>query len=610
MPSPIDRAAPSSVIATPPAEPPVAGKKTQTPKQVSPQVADQRFGALGSRKSANSAGATGGDPATSGSNRTKPRGRTSSPFSPINLVKGAAIAATALATTSFAKAGGAAGTHGDNAALAHPGASNDGTNGAPTGFALGTVPVVDCAPAPDFWATAALGTNAAAEATPATDAAATPSLSDEEAWDKRPFCESTFVEVYKAAQQMHAAGKPVLPYLLDDATNGIARPDGGRRFGVEVEFDFEKSVGREEGLRMLADIAQDLHAHNLTKSPFLKGHGDASKEGYTTDGNGGMLEAEPMPPPGYAQLGEWVSPISADEPEQWSRAKLALDIVKQRPTTVSHRTAAHFHISNDDYPDQLEPFTNLLSLLAKYEDVFFRLGGRPDLKPSSLPTQQKLGRSVYMQAFSSTVNHGPQLRPVGYRKPNRMPEGGYDSVAALLKDQNKKHMAINLKGVKQGPNDHLEVRIPDSSLDPAVLQAHLSLYLHLVEKSVQAARGNVELNVTGAEPIGSHYSPAGEAVPGDPHFMAETASFRDMLDQLFDRNIDKARMTALFAITGWQPPAETDGVAARALGWVGWNASRAVDAARTSTTAHWVALAAAMGVLLNEPVRRLVVRPR
>ncbi|XUW93188.1 amidoligase family protein (plasmid) [Burkholderia sp. M6-3] len=450
-------------------------------------------------------------------------------------------------------------------------------------------PVSSCAEVPAFWAGGVKSESAASHVTN----------------DELPFCESTFVGVYEAAQRLFDEGMPALPYLLDDATNGLARPDGGRRFGFEVEFDFDSSVDRKQGLQMLARIAQDLYDANLTKARSISEHHALRKTGYSSDPDSGALEQEVDPPPRRAIMGEWVSPISSDEPAQWNRTKAVLDIVKRQPVEINERTGTHIHVGLPDYGDNVEAFTNLLALAQKYEDVLYRLGGRAQLKPSVVPTQRALLTSAYMQELMSAVDRGPQLRGIAYRRPNRTPRDRFNDVEAFLNDQaGNRRVALNFQPVGRGASrnrasDRVEVRIPDATLNPEILQAHITTYIHLVDKALQAAQGKTTLKPAAREPLGTHYKASGDVSPKDwDRFLADTATFRGMLDELFDRNIDKARLTALFAITGWQPPPQAPNAMRQRLGEMGFRTVHALeraDALREAYQYHFAALLALVG---------------
>ena len=52
---------------------------------------------------------------------------------------------------------------------------------------------------------------------------------------------AAFQAAYRAAQERRRRGEAAVPFMTENATGGLGARDGGRSFGVEMEFDTHKT---------------------------------------------------------------------------------------------------------------------------------------------------------------------------------------------------------------------------------------------------------------------------------------------------------------------------------------------------------------------------------
>jgi hypothetical protein len=329
-----------------------------------------------------------------------------------------------------------------------------------------------------------------------------------------------FRTAYEQAAGRAADGAPVIPYLLENATAGLAARDGGRGFGVELEFDLPEHAARQA----LAAIGRALHDAGLTRDAQVHNYHTMQDQGYRTGKDGGLglwkLERD------GTVAGEVVSPILYDERATWENLRVAVEIIRAHGGTASRATGGHVHVSTHDYDHILANYTSVLRHAGQHIDTLFRLGHNPERD-----------------------SH----RGVKHAHPNPLPAPGYASIAPVRHLHSSHDFAVNMQGMKGTVKDHIEFRLWDGSLDPAVIQSQVKVSLALVEAAFRnAALGDLP-NLGRHDPLGAH------AALLDLHPAADrtewgSLSFRVLMDELFWRAADKDQLTALYAATRWVRP--------------------------------------------------------
>lgn len=327
-----------------------------------------------------------------------------------------------------------------------------------------------------------------------------------------------FQRAYNAAKERFRRGEPPVPYLTENATDGLGARGTGRGFGVEIEFEIESG----DTSAALAAIGRDLYEAGLTSSRYQERYGTSRGRGYTDSHRGGWsFERDGSLRSG----GEIVSPIMYDEPETWENLARVCEIVRRHGGQATMRAGSHVHVSVGDFDHDVDNYNRLFEMFKEYEDDIYRLSTNP-------------GRGIH--------------RGLVYCRPNTVPAGGYISVSSARISNSNHQIALNLQSVHGRSRDHIEFRTFDSSLDTAVIQTQIKMALGLTQAAFR------ERNYTPGRRnrLGSHYDHnwrtyglrrlTGEA------WRQNTATFRSFADLLFRREVDKSQLASLFAVTRWQ----------------------------------------------------------
>lgn len=343
-------------------------------------------------------------------------------------------------------------------------------------------------------------------------------------WPTEP--ETGFVEDFEAFREIHEAawnreirGEQAVPYLLEDATGGLGAREGGRGFGVEIEFDTDGDWDdQHEALRA---IGRDLHEAGLARDRDMHSYHSQQYAGYTDAPNAWRLEDD------CTVAGEIVSPIMYDEPQTWQNLATVCEIVRRHGGGASERTGGHVHVGLHDYDHEVANHHRLMQMYGDYEDVLFRLAANRNAPDSA-------------------------HRGTEWCEPNHVPSGGYRSLPDV-QSRARHGMAVNLTAARGQRSDHGEFRLWDGSVDPAVIQTQVNVSLGMVAAAVrggpQASRRSEAMS------LGRHrqeWGPDQRLTVGD--LEANSLSFRRFTDEIFHRRQERAQAAALYAVTRWQQP--------------------------------------------------------
>ncbi|MFZ3491631.1 amidoligase family protein [Streptomyces sp. 5.8] len=334
-----------------------------------------------------------------------------------------------------------------------------------------------------------------------------------------------FRSVYEAAWERATRGDEAVPYLLDDATGGLGAREGGRSFGLEIEFDTDGDYDdRDEALRA---IGRDLYDAGLARDRYQHGYHSQQYAGYTDAPNAWRLEED------STVAGEIVSPILYDERESWQNLATVCEIVERHGGGASERTGGHVHVGLHDYDHDVANHHRLMQLYSDHEDVLFRLAANPDAPHAS-------------------------HRGIDWCEPNSVPGTGYRSLADVVA-RAQHGMAVNLSAARGERSDHGEFRLWDGSVNPAIIQAQVNVSLGMVAAAVRQGNSPARRSRQGPPmTLGSHRRQLYEdgwrpqqRLPPDA-LEADSRGFRRFIDDIFHRRQEMEQATALFAITRWQ----------------------------------------------------------
>ncbi|MEV0236001.1 NUDIX domain-containing protein [Nonomuraea sp. NPDC050786] len=346
-----------------------------------------------------------------------------------------------------------------------------------------------------------------------------------QAWQRRPELPevsftrdfAAFRRAYEQALDRASRGEPVIPYMVENATASLGARDGGRGFGLELEFDLPGPASRQG----LEAIARALHEAGLTSDAQVHSYHTMQGQGYRSGKNGGRglwrLEKD------GTVAGELISPILYDEPATWENLRIACEIIRAHGGTATVSTGGHVHVSTHDYDHIVEHYTGMLEYVDHHSDTLFRLGHNPERE-----------------------SH----RGLQYCRPNQRPAAGYESMGPTRNSNSNRKVAVNMAGMKGTSKDHVEFRLWDGSLDAAVIQAQTKVSIALVEAVLRNAPLGDLPNMGRRDRLGTH---AGLRDLGAALDLTEpgSLSFRSLVDELFWRAADKEQLTALYAATRW-----------------------------------------------------------
>lgn len=342
---------------------------------------------------------------------------------------------------------------------------------------------------------------------------------------------SAFQAVYRVARDRFKNGENPLTETYQ-TQNVLPFHEEPIPFGIEIEFD--AGSGYENGewdddADSYTDsaLAQTFFDRGWTPSPHQEEYHARYNSTSRSHQGGWRFEQD-----GSVSGGEMISPILTDTQETWNTLRDVIQTVKDHGGVASRQVGAHVHVDTTTIQDDVVKFTRLLRMFWIFEDVLFRLAANPH----------------------RTGFH----RGISYCAPNVLQTSGYEDLRTLVRNNGTHTYAINTSSVTSYGVGHVEMRLWDGSLDPAVVQAHVKISVAMV-----AAASNPDidaiLETLAPEPRGTHRrarreidenNRAGTNLSGRA-WKGDTERFRQFMDVLFTRSEDKAQIATLFAMNKW-----------------------------------------------------------
>jgi len=217
----------------------------------------------------------------------------------------------------------------------------------------------------------------------------------------------------------------------------------GNSFGIEVEFELPLNVRKEE-------IAEALYEAGLLDS--------ASINNYHSNGRPGFWKLERD---GSLQNGlELVSPILFDRRETWEQIETATRILREKGANVSSRTGGHIHIGIAPLDHKTYAWQRLSRVGLAYEKLFYRLGGADSVAYRNGSRGRHRGESYSTPLSDEARNiRGTDTASIARSR--------------LSRSRYTLFNATNVDGYRSKPT--LEMRYPNSTLDPAQWQAQIQV---------------------------------------------------------------------------------------------------------------------------------------
>lgn len=354
-----------------------------------------------------------------------------------------------------------------------------------------------------------------------------------------------FQSAWDEAKAHFESGETALPYMYENATNGLAAREGGRSIGIEIEVDFPDDMTYEAKHR----VAREIYEAGLSDSDQVRPwhwraratdtRGRSMGGGYTDNPNMWSVEFDRSVDGLNGQRGcEIVSPILYDTPDTWRNLKTICDIIERNGGRATPRTGLHINVGAADFDHTVENHNRLIGIANAYEDVIVRTAHNPQSGRTHRGRDYCRPMSMPAEGFTSIRQAQRSVDPQNYEGSSHRAMINLDHVPA--------------EGQPIQSSTRVEVRIFDGTIDPGRIQASAKLSLGMVNAAVRGAEVPRD-----AERAGTHRS-RNVGANGrmrrlrGAEWEADTASFRQFADTLFSRAEDKKQLTYAFAASRWQ----------------------------------------------------------
>lgn len=344
----------------------------------------------------------------------------------------------------------------------------------------------------------------------------------------------SFYEILnKATEEKAAKGSLTLPYEKENALNGLATRESKQAFGVEIEYDFPDSMPHHERAEASRKIGEALHKAKIIPTAEKQGYHAAARNGYKDthldeQGKGTWSWEHDA-----TVAGEIVTPLMYDEPETWENLEKVTKILRENGAVPTTKAGAHVHVGTAKYGKDPKKYAELARLVGQHEDVLYRLS----TDPSRGEHRGKTTRFNY-------VSPVPSVSPEGFQDASSLRRRYWQRTAIL-----------NINGAKLDDDyksSHVEFRMFDATLDPAVMQNQIKMALHMTDAADRiAASGGTK---RAKESLGDHAERAklrGRRKPKKEDIEKDTSTFRSFLDTLYQKKADKDNAIRLFAANEW-----------------------------------------------------------
>lgn len=342
----------------------------------------------------------------------------------------------------------------------------------------------------------------------------------------REFSEYTADEYLEDIQRLEEDGVAI-PFMTENATNGLLTPENGMGFGVELEFD----DGGDYDIR--ERIGQRLYDEGIIPSPYQTQYHTAAASGWS----GWSFEED------ETVGGEIVSPILYDRPEDWATLKKVCDIIREEGGYASRGTGGHVHVSSAALGRSIARHAELLNTVAENEDLIYRLGTNP-------------GAERHRTLLWCAPNRDVDDSYIASHRVWRYSVDDEESKFYHFRDRHgSHHVGLNMAASGEGDGSHVEFRQFDGSLDPAVIQAQVKISAAIVAKVARTPVDETRVPTARARrAVGDN----ARALEGQTFLdererkIAESEDFRRFAGQMFERREDRVQLAALFNATSWQ----------------------------------------------------------
>lgn len=311
---------------------------------------------------------------------------------------------------------------------------------------------------------------------------------------------------------MNAPYTDQVPLLAGDSEPAMYGFGAQREFGVELEFD-AGTYGAESG------VGGELYDQGFIRQSYQVGYHSAahSHQGYSRDVHSGWSYEQDG-----SVAGELVSPVLHDAPETWERIDRACRIMADSGAIASSGTGSHVSVSAADLAGSPVRLTRFLRMMYHHQ--------------GDLHTMSAAG-------YGRGSGYAHPLEPIpvtGFTRignPNRYEAGSARSAIDRYRFVNIAHIRSQSSHPNAGAS-RVEFRLWDGSLHTGRIQAQVKMSAALLDYSVNYRAMTLD---------SSQRADTAHLNPDSADFAEHTAQVRDLIDNLFRRDVDKRQAAALWA---------------------------------------------------------------
>lgn len=316
-----------------------------------------------------------------------------------------------------------------------------------------------------------------------------------------------FLHTYLSIRDRVPNEQVPVDYLTENATGGLGAQDGGRSFGVELEFSGGDTVA----------IGNELFERGLTRHAAQQHYASGHGTDVMYHQGGWRFEHDPT------CSGEIISPIAYDTPEMWENLGLVCDIAVRHGATPGPSSGSHVHVSTGNFGSDTSAYERLLGLYNENEDLLFRLATEP-----TRGSHRFRGGSAWCY-------------------PNNEISSAYSGINGVRR-MGGHNNALNFGSVSGSATSNAEFRLWDSTLNAGIIQTQITTSLGMTE----AAYRETSYSPLAKRGVGLGKRDFPDDNPDNPMFDTSTKGVRKLADLLFRREENKKQMFGLFMANRWQ----------------------------------------------------------
>lgn len=287
----------------------------------------------------------------------------------------------------------------------------------------------------------------------------------------------------------------------------------GRTFGIEIEYDFPAASSPQAVAAANRAIGRALFRMGFTATMSMLD--DSSGPATTCHERGWRLVNDD------SCAGELVSPIMGDTEQTWSVLTRICATLRRYGAVPGPRAGFHVHVGTGDFGADGQAYLDLLAHVQHNEDVLYRIATNP----------------------SRGVHRGADF----CAQPLQAPQHVATAMDAAGWQDGDRDFAINLQNVHGRATDHVELRLFDATLDPALMQAHILVAVGITEAAASGLR----------PPQPQHRALLGEHSGTSSSDQRSCNMVHTFVNRYFATRDAREQVAALFARTRWQDAPET-----------------------------------------------------